>query len=302
MLPFRALILREVPNSVSCGLKPENNVALKSVQNVCCQFRYSLDEISMSEEEKNTIRQLTRLQRRVLGTLMEKGFTTPDQYPMTIKGATTGCNQKSNRDPVTEYSEAEVADALEQLRQLGLVAEVFTDGGRAARYRHYARHKFDFNEAQFAIICELLLRGRQQPGELRTRASRMVRIDSQEQLKADLQSLQDKGFVQSNGPLERRGVEVDHTFYLPKENMTMAAGNFTADEEPATPAPAAAPAAPRTAPPVSTPPAAPSAEPGLLRALQSQLDLVQSNMMNLQAALEKTQERLERIERELGLS
>ena len=256
----------------------------------------------MSEEEKNTIRQLTRLQRRVLGTLMEKGFTTPDQYPMTIKGATTGGNQKSNRDPVTEYSEAEVADALEQLRQLGLVAEVFTDGGRAARYRHYARHKFDFNEAQFAIICELLLRGRQQPGELRTRASRMVRIDSQEQLKADLQSLQDKGFVQSNGPLERRGVEVDHTFYLPKENMTMAAGNFTAEEEPAAPAPAAAPSVTKTTAPVSSVPTVLSVEPGLLRALQSQLDLVQSNMMNLQATLEKTQERLERIERELGLS
>lgn len=255
----------------------------------------------MSEEEKNTIRQLTRLQRRVLGTLMEKGFTTPDQYPMTIKGATTGCNQKSNRDPVTEYSEAEVADALEQLRQLGLVAEVFTDGGRAARYRHYARHKFDFNEAQFAIICELLLRGRQQPGELRTRASRMVRIDSQEQLKADLQSLQDKGFVQSNGPLERRGVEVDHTFYLPKENMTMAAGNFAADDEPTAPAPVVA-VAPRTTAPVSSAPAVPAVEPGLLRALQTQLDLMQSNVINLQSALEKTQERLERIERELGLS
>ena len=80
-----------------------------------------------------------------------------------------------------------------------------TDGGRAARYRHYARHNFDFNEAQFAVICELLLRGRQQPGELRTRASRMVRVDSQEQLRADLQSLQEKGFVQSNGGLERRG-------------------------------------------------------------------------------------------------
>jgi uncharacterized protein len=147
---------------------------------------------SMSdEEEKNKIRQLTRLQRRVLGTLMEKGFTTPDQYPMTLKGATTGCNQKSNRDPVTEYSEAEVADALEQLRQLGLVAEVYTDGGRAARYRHYARHKFDFVETQFAVLCELLLRGRQQPGELRTRASRMVRIDSQDQLKSDLQSMQE---------------------------------------------------------------------------------------------------------------
>lgn len=256
----------------------------------------------MSDEEKNTVRQLTRLQRRVLGVLMEKGFTTPDQYPMTIKGATTGCNQKSNRDPVTEYSEAEVADALEQLRQLGLVAEVFTDGGRAARYRHYARHKFDFNEAQFAIVCELLLRGRQQPGELRTRASRMVRIDSQDQLKADLQSLQDKGFVQSNGPLERRGVEVDHTFYLPKENMTMTVGNFPVEEEPApqTRPGSAAPIPATSARPPSTPAAA-EIEPGLLRTLQSQLSDLTSQMEALQSVMESVQQRLDRIERDLGV-
>lgn len=257
----------------------------------------------MSEEEKNTVRQMTRLQRRVLGVLMEKGFTTPDQYPMTIKGATTGCNQKSNRDPVTEYSEAEVADALEQLRQLGLVAEVFTDGGRAARYRHYARHKYDFNEAQFAIICELLLRGRQQPGELRTRASRMVRIDSQEQLKADLQSLQDKGFVQSNGPLERRGVEVDHTFYLPKENMTMTVGNFPTDDEPVSaPASIARAVAPSSAPASSAALSAPTIEPGLLRGLQTQLREFQSQIETMQSAMEAVQQRLDRIERDLGVS
>ena len=257
----------------------------------------------MSDEEKNTVRQLTRLQRRVLGVLMEKGFTTPDQYPMTIKGATTGCNQKSNRDPVTEYSEAEVADALEQLRQLGLVAEVFTDGGRAARYRHYARHKFDFNEAQFAGVCELLLRGRQQPGELRTRASRMVRIDSQDQLKADLQSLQDKGFVQSNGPLERRGVEVDHTFYLPKENMTMTVGNFPTEEEPASPTRSgSAPASPAiSARPSGNSAAAADIEPGLLRGLQSQLSDLTSQMEALQSVIESVQQRLERIERDLGV-
>ena len=255
----------------------------------------------MSDEEKNTVRQLTRLQRRVLGVLMEKGFTTPDQYPMTIKGATTGCNQKSNRDPVTEYSEAEVADALEQLRQLGLVAEVFTDGGRAARYRHYARHKFDFNEAQFAIVCELLLRGRQQPGELRTRASRMVRIDSQDQLKADLQSLQDKGFVQSNGPLERRGVEVDHTFYLPKENMTMTVGNFPAEEEPAAQVRPASTSMPPNSTRASGSPAAAEIEPGLLKTLQSQLSDLTSQMDALQSVMESVQQRLDRIERDLGV-
>ncbi|MBC7966838.1 MAG: DUF480 domain-containing protein [Fuerstia sp.] len=258
----------------------------------------------MSDEEKNQIRQLTRLQRRVLGTLMEKGFTTPDQYPMTLKGATTGCNQKSNRDPVTEYSEAEVADALEQLRTLGLVAEVFTDGGRAPRYRHYIRHKFDFTETQFAVLCELLLRGRQQPGELRTRASRMVRIDSQDHLKADLLSMQAKRFVQSNGSLERRGVEVDHTFYLPKENMTMTAANQSADDEPSVSPASTAPVPPR---PVEVAAAQTAAAPAatfdsaLLHGLQTQLREITSHMSTLQNALDSMEQRLERIERDLGV-
>lgn len=254
----------------------------------------------MSEEEaKNQIRQLTRLQRRVLGTLMEKGFTTPDQYPMTLKGATTGCNQKSNRDPVTEYSEAEVADALEQLRGLGLVAEVFTDGGRAPRYRHYARHKFDFSETQFAILCELLLRGRQQPGELRTRASRMVKIESQDQLKADLTSMQEKGFVQSNGNLERRGVEVDHTLYLPKENMTMTAANLPADDEPSAPAAPARPVAVAASQSSAAP--APGIDSALLHGLQTQLREITSHVSTLQNALDALQQRMDRIERDLGV-
>lgn len=254
----------------------------------------------MSDEEaKNQIRQLTRLQRRVLGTLMEKGFTTPDQYPMTLKGATTGCNQKSNRDPVTEYSEAEVADALEQLRGLGLVAEVFTDGGRAPRYRHYARHKFDFSETQFAILCELLLRGRQQPGELRTRASRMVKIESQDQLKSDLTSMQEKGFVQSNGSLERRGVEVDHTLYLPKENMTMTAANLPADDEPAAPAASTAPARPVAAAPQAG--SVPTLDSGILHGLQTQLRDIASQLSALQNAQETLQQRMDRIERDLGV-
>ena len=255
-----------------------------------------------ADGEKNTIRQLTRLQRRVLGTLMEKGFTTPDQYPMTLKGCTTGCNQKSNREPATEYSEAEVADALEQLRELGLVAEVFTDGGRAARYRHYARHKFDFTESQFAILCELLLRGRQQPGELRTRASRMVRIDSQDQLKSDLSAMQAKRFVQSNGPLERRGVEVDHTFYLPKENMTLAAAQFSPDDDPPdvrSPAPVDRPTSVRS--PNTSGTSDRDAASGALHALQSQLTELVTQLQSLQSSFDDMQSRLDRIERDLGI-
>ena len=258
----------------------------------------------MSDEEKNQIRQLTRLQRRVLGTLIEKGFTTPDQYPMTLKGATTGCNQKSNRDPVTEYSEAEVADALEQLRTLGLVAEVFTDGGRSPRYRHYIRHKFDFTETQFAVLCELLLRGRQQPGELRTRASRMVRIDSQDHLKADLLSMQAKGFVQCDGSLERRGVEVDHTLYLPKENMAMTPKYPSGDGEISTSAPTSAsvPARPATVSSSQTAAASvPAIDSALLHGLQTQLREMTSQMSALQHSLDSMEQRLARIERDFGI-
>lgn len=184
----------------------------------------------MNDQEKNQIQDISRLQRRVLGVLMEKGFTTPEQYPLTLKATTSACNQKSNRDPTVNYSEDQVMEGLDRLREGGLVAEVFPGGGRTARYRHYMRHCFDFSEAQFAVIAELLLRGRQQLGELRTRASRMVRIESMEQLRDELSDLQQKGYLQANGPLDRRGIEVDHSFYLDKEGMTIGSSAAPAAE------------------------------------------------------------------------
>ena len=168
--------------------------------------------------------QLTRGQRRVLGVLLEKAFTTPDAYPLTVKACTSGCNQKNNRDPVTNYSEEQVREILDELREVGVAAVVHTDGGRAERFRHYMRKRYPFSEVQLAVITELLLRGRQQPGELRTRASRMVPIDSQEILKTALTELLAQGFLQANGPLDRRGVEVDHTYYLEGENQKLSAG------------------------------------------------------------------------------
>ena len=173
-------------------------------------------------------KQLARGARRVLGVLLEKAFTTPDVYPLTVKACTSGCNQKNNRDPVTNYSEEQVREILDELREAGVAAVVHTDGGRAERFRHYMRKRYPFSEVQLAILTELLLRGRQQPGELRTRASRMTPIDSQEILKAALVELQAQGYVQANGPLDRRGVEVDHTFYLDGENQKLTPGNFNA--------------------------------------------------------------------------
>lgn len=168
--------------------------------------------------EKIQLRQLSRKQRRVLGTLLEKAFTTPDQYPLTLKSAVAGCNQKSNRDPVTNYDEDDVSAALEELRELGFVGEVHTEGGRTERYRHYLRHRTDLTEPQMAIMTELMLRGRQQLGELRTRATRMVAIPSLEDLRDVLQQLLERGMIRANGPLERRGIEVDHNLYPPGEN------------------------------------------------------------------------------------
>lgn len=165
------------------------------------------------EDQAPGPKQFSRGQRRVLGTLLEKAFTTPDVYPLTLKACTTACNQKNNRDPVTNYTEDQVQVILDELRELGVAAVVHTDGGRAERYRHFMRKRYPFSEVQLAILTELLLRGSQQPGELRTRASRMVSIDSQEGLRTALNELQAAGYVRSSGSLDRRGVEVDHTFY-----------------------------------------------------------------------------------------
>lgn len=255
----------------------------------------------MSDEPKNQIKQLSKIQRRVVGVLMEKAFTTPEQYPLTLKATMTGCNQKSNRDPVAGYSEGQVQDALDQMREDLLVAEVFTDGGRAPRYRHYMRHKFDFTEAQFAIIAELLLRGRQQPGELRTRASRMVRIDSQDQLRQELSGLQEKGYLQSNGPLDRRGVEVDHTFYSPSERMdignAVAAPTGSSDETatPTTVPSAVAQSAPAAAPANNV--VSESVIEELRGTIREQAEVIQG----MESLLTQLDDRLQKLERDLGV-
>ena len=249
----------------------------------------------MNEEPKNQIRELSKVQRRVLGVLMEKAFTTPEQYPLTLKAVTTGCNQKSNRDPVVAYSEDQVQDALDSMRQELLVAEVFTDGGRAPRYRHYMRNKFDFSEQQFAVIAELLLRGRQQPGELRTRASRMVRIDSQEQLRQELTSLQTKGYLQSNGPLERRGIEVDHAFYLAGERMDIGtAPALTAEPERPSPAAVASQAAAAASQVTNDTVAAIN---NMAAAVKEQAETIRG----LESLISDLDDRLQKLERDLGV-
>ena len=88
---------------------------------------------SFEDHEFPAVSELPKRQRRVLGVLVEKAFTTPEYYPLTLKAATAGCNQKSNRSPVARYTEDEVEETLEDLREMGLVSVVHTDSGRALR-------------------------------------------------------------------------------------------------------------------------------------------------------------------------
>ena len=205
------------------------------------------------EENVPPITELTKGQRRVLGTLLEKAYTTPEGYPLTLKSLTAGCNQKSNRHPMTDYSEDDVLEFVDQLRELGLVAVVHTESGRTERYRHYMRKRFTLTEPQLAVLTELLLRGRQSVGDLRARASRMVAIDSLDDLREALAAWRPQNYLQASGSLDRRGVEVDHNFYEAAENKRIALDGRPPLErdEPEPRHGPLPPSAPR--PPISTP-------------------------------------------------
>jgi uncharacterized protein YceH (UPF0502 family) len=115
---------------------------------------------------------LNPVEVRVLGALVEKELTTPDYYPLSLNALTNACNQKSNRDPVVEFAETDVVRALDGLRFKGLALQS-GDGGRVPKYAHSLPAKLHLDPAELAILCELLLRGPQTFGELRSRCERM---------------------------------------------------------------------------------------------------------------------------------
>ena len=121
---------------------------------------------------------LTPDESRVLGVLIEKSTTTPEQYPLSLNGVVSGCNQKSNRDPVRAMAEDECFGAAEGLRGKGLAVRVDQAGSRVHKYRHAAGDALHARAGELAVLAELMLRGPQTAGELRTRASRMSPMDS----------------------------------------------------------------------------------------------------------------------------
>src|SRR5690606_15772805 len=121
---------------------------------------------------------LTPEECRILGVLVEKAQTTPQQYPMTVNGLISGCNQKNNRDPITNYDEDIILDALDGLRAKSLTRQVDLSGSRVPKYRHIAREALSVDTNQLVVLTELFLRGPQTMGELCGRASRMHPLES----------------------------------------------------------------------------------------------------------------------------
>ncbi len=136
---------------------------------------------------------LTLYQTRVIGCLIEKQITTPDQYPLSLNALTLGCNQKSNRDPVLELPESEVQQILDELNHKHMIRDASGFGSRVAKYQHrFCNTEFSelqFTEQQLAVVCVLLLRGPQTPGELRTRTQRLCRFADVQEVEAVLESL-----------------------------------------------------------------------------------------------------------------
>ena len=116
---------------------------------------------------------LTAAEARVLGALMEKEITTPDYYPLSMNALINACNQRSNREPVMDLDEEEVRQALHGLEDLRLGGRARGADGRVTKYEHWLGEAFNFSRAETALICVLLLRGAQTPGELRGRTERL---------------------------------------------------------------------------------------------------------------------------------
>ncbi|MEQ2006810.1 MAG: DUF480 domain-containing protein [Limisphaerales bacterium] len=126
---------------------------------------------------------------RILGCLIEKERTTPDQYPLSLHGVTTACNQSTNRDPVVSYTEPMVALGLDDLRGRKLVTQSWGAGSRVQKYRHNLLDVFELNPREVALLCVLLLRGPQTLGELRIRTERMHAFASIAEVEETLQGL-----------------------------------------------------------------------------------------------------------------
>ncbi len=232
-----------------------------------------------AEEKPEAWPVLSALERRILGVLIEKQKTTPDAYPLSVNALVTGCNQKSNRDPVMNVDETDVDETLAGLLAKGLVIKI--TGGRVVRWRHQLYDRWAVGKVDLALLAELLLRGAQTEGELRSHASRMEPLDDLEQLRQALRPLAERKLVSFLGPEGRRGTLIAHGFYTPQELDVLRSLGRTEEG----PAPAAAPTD--------------GAGGGQLTQLRDELQQARTDIADLQTRLQQTQDAVQELRRQV---
>jgi uncharacterized protein YceH (UPF0502 family) len=164
---------------------------------------------------------LSVLERRALGVLVEKALTSAAPEPLTLNAIVTGCNQKSNRDPVLSLEEPEVDSCLEGLQRKGLVFRV--TGSRVERWRHNLYDAWKVSKPELALLAELLLRGAQTAAEARSRASRMEPLD-QDSASTGIRALVERGYIVWLEPESRRGAQLTHGFHSAEELARLNSG------------------------------------------------------------------------------
>jgi len=181
---------------------------------------------------------LTAAEARVLGSLIEKEITTPDYYPLSLNALMNACNQRSNREPIVDLDEDEVRQALHGLEAKQIAGRARSADGRVTKYEHWLGEAFNFSRAETALVCVLLLRGPQTPGELRGRTERLHEFTEISDVTNGLQRLMDRDpalvalLARQPGARESRYA---HLLCGPVESATaIAAGSLEAESAQAT--------------------------------------------------------------------
>jgi uncharacterized protein YceH (UPF0502 family) len=230
------------------------------------------------------------LERRVLGVLVEKQKTskTADAYPLTLNALTTGCNQKSNRDPVMDLTDDEAEETLTALQKKGLVIRM--TGSRVDRYRHLLYETWKVTKLEMAVLAELLLRGAQTKGELRGRVSRMDPVDTLDDLEAILKPLVERRLVVYLTSPDRKGAVLTHGFHTPDELARLKATAGAAAAEPeAAPVRTAVPTAP-----------VPQVTPAGVGALENRVSALADEVAALKATVATLQEQFAEFKKLVG--
>jgi uncharacterized protein YceH (UPF0502 family) len=213
---------------------------------------------------------LTEAEQRVLGCLIEKRLTTPDQYPLTLNALRLACNQLTNRDPVVSYDEQTVREAAQRLSTYGLARLASGHSSRAVKYRHLANEALAVSDEELVLLAVLLLRGEQTSGELKARAERMVAFQSLEAVESTLAGLCDRGYAER---IDRRPGQKEDRF---RHSLGAATSSTPAPALSAVPA-----SAPATAPATTSTPTSRSDVEARLDALEHQVTQILAELRSL---------------------